>query len=88
LRKLNKRFWQTARCGLPVNDFNPLISEVWDRTLLENFAFADKRRWQDRVRSLHSGATTVDAAIVAKLADSMAGHSYTDRMKTLLAWLQ
>lgn len=86
--RLNERFWQTARCGLPVNDFSPLMTEIWDRTLLENFAFADKRQWQDRVRSLHSGATTVDAAIVAKLNDSMIGHSYTDRMKALLAWLQ
>ncbi len=85
---LNERFWQTARCGLPVNDFNPLMAEVWDRALLENFSFADKRQWQDRIRSLHSGTTTVDAEIVAMLKDSMTGHSYTERMKTLITWLE
>jgi len=85
---LNERFWQTGRCGLPVNDFSPLMSEIWDRTLLENFAFADKREWRDRVRGLNSGAAKIDAAMIVRLDDSMAGHSYTDRVKTLLAWLE
>jgi hypothetical protein len=87
-RILNERFWQTARCGLPVNDFSTIMTEVWDRTLLEQFAFADKRHWQDRIRSLHSGTTTVDAATLARLNDSMIRHSYTERMKTLLVWLE
>ena len=51
-------------------------------------AFADKREWRDRVRCLNSGAAKIDAAMIVRLDDSMAGHSYTDRVKTLLAWLE
>ena len=85
---LNERFWQTARCGIPVNDCTPLMRELWDRTLLENFAFADKREWQDRIRALQAGAVALEPALIEKLNRSMAGHSYEDRVKTLLAWFE
>jgi hypothetical protein len=84
---LNERFWQTARCGIPVNDYLPLMSEVFEKSLLEHFCFADRRIWQDRIRALNSGIETAPAALVQKLDDAMKGHSYHDRMKQLLDWI-
>jgi hypothetical protein len=83
---LNERFWQTARCGIPVNDYSPLMNEVFEKNLLERFCFADKRIWQDRVRALNSGAETTPPEIVKKLDDALQGHSYHDRMRQLLEW--
>jgi hypothetical protein len=85
---LNERFWQTARCGIPVNDYSPLMDEVFEKDLIEQFCFPDIRRWQDRVRNLNSGAEKVHPALVQKLDDSLKGHSYTDRMIQLLDWLK
>jgi hypothetical protein len=85
---LNERFWQTARCGIPVNDYSPLMDEVFEKDLLEQFCFDDTRIWQDRVRSLNSGIETVNPALIRKLDDSLKGHSYTDRMQQLLDWLK
>jgi hypothetical protein len=85
---LNERFWQTARCGIPVNDYNPLMAQVWDRKLVETFAFADKCAWQDRVRALNSGAIALEPGLLGALDKALEGHSYTDRMKTLLGWLR
>jgi hypothetical protein len=84
---LNERFWQTARCGIPVNDYSPLMNEVFDNTLAETFCFADKRQWQDRIRRLNSGADVPGTELLQKLDNSMMGHSYHDRMKQLLEWL-
>jgi hypothetical protein len=85
---LNERFWQTARCGIPVNDYSPLMDEVFEKDLLEQFCFADTRNWQNRVRNLNSGTETVHPAVIKKLDESLKGHSYTDRMKQLLDWIQ
>jgi hypothetical protein len=85
---LNERFWQTARCGIPVNDYSPLMDEVFDKSLVEQFCFADTRKWQDRIRNLNSGAETVNPAVIQKLDASLKGHSYTDRMKQLLDWIE
>jgi hypothetical protein len=84
---LNERFWQTARCGIPVNDYSQLMNEVFDKNLLEHFCFADKRIWQDRIGALNSGAETVNPEMIQKLDDALKGHSYHDRMKQLLDWL-
>jgi hypothetical protein len=84
---LNERFWQTAHCGIPVNDYSPLMNEVFDKNLLEHFCFADKRAWQDRIGALNSGAETVNPELIQKLDDALKGHSYHDRMKQLLDWL-
>jgi hypothetical protein len=83
---LNERFWQTARCGIPVNDYSPLMDEVFEKSLLERFCFADKRLWRDRVRALNAGETT-PPEIVQKLDNALQGHSYHDRMKQLLEWV-
>jgi hypothetical protein len=85
---LNERFWQAARCGIPVNDYSPLMDEVFEKQIVDNFCFADKRQWQDRVRSLNSGAEVVDPSLLKKLDEALTGHSYHDRMKQLLAWLE
>jgi hypothetical protein len=85
---LNERFWQTARCGIPVNDYSPLMEEVFGRTLLQDFCFADKRHWQDRVRSLNSGSEAVEPRLLRQMDEALAGHSYHDRMKQLLEWLE
>jgi hypothetical protein len=85
---LNERFWQTARCGIPVNDHSPLMDEVFEKDLLEQFCFADTRAWQNRVRNLNSGAETVHPALIQKLDDSLKEHSYKDRMKQLVDWLK
>jgi hypothetical protein len=85
---LNERFWQTARCGIPVNDYSPLMDEVLGRSLLPHFCFADKRHWQERVRALSSGSETVDPGLLQQLDDALAGHSYHHRMKQLLEWLE
>lgn len=85
---LNERFWQTARCGIPVNDYSPLMNEIFEKNLLESFCFADKRIWQDRIRALHSGAETVRPELIQRLDDALEGHSYHDRMKLLLDWIQ
>jgi hypothetical protein len=85
---LNERFWQTARCGIPVNDYSPLMDEVFEKDLLEQFCFADTRIWQERVRNLSSGVETLHPALIQKLDDSLRGHSYTDRMNQLLDWLK
>jgi hypothetical protein len=84
---LNERFWQSARCGIPVNDRSPLMEELWNDTLLEAFCFADRQSWQDRVRRLNSGADHVNPEAVAELDLSLAGHSYDDRMRHLMQWL-
>jgi hypothetical protein len=85
---LNERFWQTARCGIPVNDYVPLMDEILDATLVENFCFADKGAWQERVRLLASGSETVSPHLLQKLDEALSGHSYHDRMRQLLKWLQ
>jgi len=85
---LNERFWQTARCGVPVNDYSSLMDEVFERELVDNFCFADKRRWQDRVRELASGAEAVNPLLLEKLDHALMGHSYHDRMRQLLQWLE
>ncbi len=84
---LNERFWQTARCGIPVNDYSPLMDEVLEKSLLEHFCFADKRSWRDRVRALHSGHETISPALVQKLDEALKEHSYHHRMRQLLEWL-
>ena len=85
---LNERFWQTARCGIPVNDYSPLMNELFQKHLLEHFCFDDRYIWQDRIRSLNSSTETVHPALVQKLDQAMEGHSYHDRMKQLLDWLK
>jgi hypothetical protein len=85
---LNERFWQTARCGIPVNDYSPLMREVWSAELMDHFSFADTRDWQSRIRSLKSGAVAVPPEIRQQLHDAMQGHSYRERMKQLLVWLE
>jgi hypothetical protein len=84
---LNERFWQAARCGIPVNDFLPLMADVWDKVLLESFCYSERNTWYERVRSLHAGDVTVKAALLQHLDHSLEGHSYRDRMRQLLAWL-
>ena len=84
---LNERFWQTARCGVPVNDFHPLMTDVFDQSLLENFCFADKQRWQERVRELNSGAHALPAQLFACLDEAISAHSYHDRVMQLLDWI-
>jgi hypothetical protein len=84
---LNERFWQTARCGIPVNDHSPLMEEVFDRELLENFCFADARRWKERVRGLSSGTDIPNPSLLQKLHSALTGHSYHNRMGQLLEWL-
>jgi hypothetical protein len=85
---LNERFWQTARCGIPVNDYSPLMGEVFDTKLLESFCFADKRIWRQRVQALNAGTESVDPLLVQELDSALAGHSYHDRMKQLLDWIE
>jgi hypothetical protein len=84
---LNERFWQTARCGIPVNDYSPLMTEILDKSLLEQFCFADKHHWQDRVRALQSGSESVHPTTIQELSDALNGHGYHDRMKQLLDWI-
>jgi hypothetical protein len=84
---LNERFWQSARCGIPVNDRSPLMEELWGETLLKTFCFADRQAWQDRVRRLNSGADRVQGEMIAELDRSLNGHSYDDRMRQLIGWL-
>jgi hypothetical protein len=84
---LNERFWQTARCGIPVNDYSPLMEEVFEKSLLERFCFADKRQWQDRIRAWSSASEKAPLEIVQKLDQAMQGHSYRDRMRQLIDWI-
>lgn len=84
---LNERFWQSARCGVPVNDYHPLMDEVLDESLVESFCFADKHKWQDRIRRLNSGEFTVPEELLEHLGGALAGHSYHGRMRQLLDWL-
>jgi hypothetical protein len=84
---LNERFWQSARCGIPVNDYHPLMREVFDESLVKSFCFDDKQDWLDRVRMLNSGETVVPAELLERLDAAIAGNSYHDRMKQLLGWL-
>ncbi len=84
---LNERFWQSASCGIPVNDWSPLMEEVWDKPLLETLCFRDRQCWQDRVRRLNAGTETVPPEIIAELDRTMIGHSYHDRMRQLMEWL-
>jgi hypothetical protein len=84
---LNERFWQSARCGIPVNDYHPLMKEVFDPVLLRNFCFDDKQDWLDRVRKLNSGEAVVPADLLEHLGATIAGNSYHDRMKQLLSWI-
>jgi hypothetical protein len=85
---LNERFWQSARCGIPVNDYSPLMDEILEKSLVENFCFADKQTWQERVRVLSSGAEVVNPALIQKLERALNDHSYHHRIKKLLDWLQ
>ena len=84
---LNERFWQTARCGVPVNDYHALMAEVLDKYLVENFCFADKRIWQERIRSLNAGESGVDPEALSRLDAVLAGHSYHHRMMQLMDWI-
>jgi hypothetical protein len=84
---LNERFWQTARCGVPVNDYHPLMSEVFDQSLVENFCFADKQQWRERIEVLGSGRLTLEVGLLAHLDDALSSHSYHDRMGQLLDWI-
>ena len=84
---LNERFWQAARCGVPVNDYSPLMDEIFGAALGEYFCFADKGKWQDRVRALNSGADSANPELLNKLDEALTDHSYHDRMKQLLEWL-
>ncbi len=84
---LNERFWQAARCGVPVNDYHALMGEVLDKGLLETFCFADKRAWQERIRSLNAGESFVNPETLSRLDEALAGHSYHDRMKKLMEWI-
>jgi hypothetical protein len=84
---LNERFWQAGRCGIPVNDYSPMMNEVFDDELVKEFCFADTREWQERVRRLNSGAV-VNPRLLARLDESLTGHSYRDRMLALLQWLE
>jgi len=85
---LNERFWQTGCCGIPVNDYSPLMDEILETEIVETFCFADMRQWQERIRRLNSGADVVDPSVLKKLDAALTGHSYNDRMKQLLAWLE
>lgn len=84
---LNERFWQSAACGIPVNDSNPLVAEVFDADLRRSFCFDDREEWRDRIRQLASGRDAVEQATLDRLAEAMRGHSYLDRMSRLLEWL-
>lgn len=84
---LNERFWQSARCGTPVNDYSWLMSELWDEELTKAFCFADKARWQARVRALHAGTAALEPEMLARLRESVREHSYAHRMRQLLDWL-
>ncbi len=84
---LNERFWQAARCGVPVNDYHALMDEVLDKTLLEAFCFADKQAWQERIRSLNAGESVVTPETLSRLDKALAGQSYHDRMKQLMEWI-
>ena len=86
-RILNERFWQSAACGIPVTDSNPLAPGVFDAVLLKSFCFDNRAEWQDRVRKLASGRDPVEPAILARLDTAIRGHSYLDRMTRLLDWL-
>ncbi len=84
---LNERFWQSARCGIPVNDFSPIMTEILEPSLVDAFCFDGVRDWQDRIRMLQTGADAISATLIEKLEHSMLGHSYTDRMKQLIDWV-
>ncbi len=84
---LNERFWQSARCGVPVNDYHPLMTEALDQPLVTAFCFQDRRAWQDRIRRLHTGESIVEADLSARLGAVLGGNSYHDRMRQLLDWL-
>jgi hypothetical protein len=84
---LNERFWQSARCGVPVNDYHPLMDEVLDKPLVKEFCFDDKQKWRERVRRLNSGEFVVPAELLSRLDGALNGHSYQDRMRQLLDWL-
>ncbi len=85
---LNERFWQTARCGIPVNDYSPLMDEIFEKNLLEHFCFADNSIWQERICALHAGVESAPPELIQKLDGALEGHSYHDRMKLLLEWIR
>ncbi|HYK87675.1 MAG TPA: hypothetical protein VE398_02825 [Acidobacteriota bacterium] len=84
---LNERFWQSARCGVPVNDYHPLMDEVLEESLVASFCFRDRLEWQDRVRRMNTEEAPVPADILVRLDTALAGNSYHDRMRQLLDWL-
>ncbi len=84
---LNERFWQSARCGIPVNDHHALMDEVWHPCLVREFCFDDLNSWQERIRLLNSGQVSVPAEVTARLDEALKGQSYHDRMRQLLEWL-
>jgi len=86
-RMLNERFWQTARCGVPVNDYSNLMEEVLDAGLREQICFAGVERWQERIRRLNACPGEFPEDLKRCLDRVLDPHSYNSRMKQLLDWI-